>query len=203
MKNITGPKRVKNITRWPAPQISRMPTMSLYLITTDNINGSSSTDKYLLNQDKIWQLRIPKNCKMTVYFSQFDMQSSDRCENDSFSVQTSKDQQDIYRYCNSLHKLELRRINRVQMTFHSDSAVARGGIKATACLSNLRDPVTETELEKELPCTCHVEPSARRRKKDSSKSPQSLAHDLQTVIGCLHYAVLIKYCFISCSYESL
>lgn len=147
-----------------------MPAMSLYLITTDNINKSSSTnDKYPLNQDKIWQLRIPKNCKMTVYFSQFDVQSSERCANDSFSVQTSKNQQDIYRYCNSLHRLEIRRIKRVQITFHSDSVVARGGIKGTVCLSNLHDPVTESELDNQLPCTCNVEPGARRRRKNSSK----------------------------------
>ena len=106
---------------------------------------------------------------MNVYFSQFDLQSSPNCERDSFSVMTSKNQKDIYRYCNQLHSLELRRIKRVQMTFHSDYAVARGGIKATVCLSNLHDPVTESDLEKRMPCTCDEDPVARRRKKDSSK----------------------------------
>lgn len=159
--------------------------MSLYLITTDNINNDSfRVDKYPINQDKIWQLRIPKNCKMTVYFSRFDLQKSDRCVNDSFSVQTSKDQRDIYRYCETLHDIKIKRIKRVQMTFHSDNEIVGGGIHATACLSNLHDPITETEFESRMPCTCSLEPGARRRKKSSKSSTNFFLLDSNSVAVC-------------------
>lgn len=140
-----------------------MPAMNLYLITTDNINKSS--DSYPLNQDKIWQIHVPKGCKLSVYFTDFDLQVSDRCGKDSFSVQTRKYQLDNYRYCNNLNWIEIKRKRRVQMTFHSDGAVAMTGIKATACLSSLHDPASETEFNQRLPCTC--DPSAQRRKKAS------------------------------------
>lgn len=158
------------LQRNPVPRITAFPAMNLYLITTDNINESSSiSNKYYPNQDKIWQLRIPKGCKMTVYFSQFDLQVSGRCSNDSFSVQTSRDQQDIYRYCNDLHKIEIKRKKRVQMTFHADSAVEQGGIKATVCLSNLQDAVSDNEFNQRFPCTCNLKSSSRRRRKVSNK----------------------------------
>lgn len=163
-KNETNPRRVTTIVRSSTPEITMMPAASLYLITTDN----SISDSYPQNQDKIWQIHIPKGCKMSVVFSQFDLQvteASDRCKQDSFTVQTSKFQHDIRKYCNNLHWIELKRIRRVQMMFHSDDAVTRQGIKAMACLSNQNDPTTERELIEQLPCTC--DPSAQRRKKDS------------------------------------
>lgn len=161
-KNETHPKRVTTVIRSPTPVITKMPESNLYLITTDNINKS---DTYPLNQDKIWQIHIPKGCKMSVYFYQFDLQVSERCAKDSFTVQISKDRQDIRKYCNNLHWIELKRIKRVQMTFHSDDAITRGGIHAVACIRSQHDPSTERELSEQLPCTCDL--SARRRKKDS------------------------------------
>ena len=140
--------------------------MNLYLINTDNINKSGSIgDTYPLNQDKIWQIHVPKGCKMTLYFTDFDLEVSERCSKDSFSVQTSKYQQDVYRYCHNLHEIEIRRKKRVQLTFHSDRAITREGIRATACLSNLHDPTTGAGLNQQLPCTCN--PSTQRRKKQS------------------------------------
>lgn len=173
----TNPRRVTTIVRSSTPEITVMPAMNLYLISTDNINESSSiSDSYPLNQDKIWQIHIPKGCKMSMHFSTFDLQvteASDRCKQDYFTVQTSKTQQDIPKYCNNLHWIELKRIRRVQMTFHSDNAVARDGIQAVACLSNLHDPSNERELKEQLPCTC--DRSVQRRKKDSQscKSPSA------------------------------
>ena len=140
-----------------------MSNTNLYLITTDNINGSNDT--YPLNQDKIWQIHIPKGCKMTVYFSEFDLEVSERCQKDSFSVQYSQRQDHINRYCNNLHRIEFKTINRVQMTFHSDREVQGRGIKATACISNARHPESLTQLDQQLPCTCS--PSTERRKKSS------------------------------------
>ena len=168
-KNATNPVRQTRIVR-SAAEINKMPeNTNLYLITTDNFNGSTSiSDRYPLNQDKIWQIHIPKGCKMSVYFSTFDLQvtePSDRCKQDFFTVQTTKYQQDIRKYCNNLDFIEIKRINRVQMTFHSDEAVAREGIKAVACISSLHDPSDERELNEQLPCTC--DPSLRRRKKNS------------------------------------
>lgn len=189
-KNETTPRRVTETVRSSTPNITRLPASSLYLITTDNINDSSSiSDTYPLNQDKIWQIHIPKRCKMSVYFSVFDLQvteASDRCKQDSFTVQTSKYQQDIRKYCNNLHWIKLKRIRRVQMTFHSDHAVTRGGIKAVACLSNLHDPSSETELSQQLPCTC--DPSVQRRKKDS----RSCEFPEPVIIECLF---ILFFCF--------
>lgn len=103
---------------------------------------------------------------MTVYFSQFDLEVSERCTKDSFSVQTSKEDPEIHRYCNDLHKIEIKRKRRVQMTFHSDPTVQRGGIRATVCLSDQHDAVTEDDLNQRFPCSCTEKP-ARRRKKSS------------------------------------
>lgn len=167
VKNSTRPVRQTRIVRSEA-QIDKMPAnTNLYLITTDNFNGSIRVnDTYPLNQDKIWQIHIPKGCKMSVHFSTFDLEAAEpSCRKDFFTVQTSKDQQDIRKYCNNLHWIEIKRINRVQMTFHSDDSVAREGIRAVACLSNLHDPSDERELNEQLPCTC--DPSLRRRKKNS------------------------------------
>lgn len=162
----TRPVRVSSLTRSSNPEIVKMPSSYLYLITTDNFNGSSTiSETYDKNQDKIWQLHIPDGCKMNVYFQQFDLEVSDRCTKDSFSVQTKKDQMEIYRYCNNLHAIEIRRINRVQMTFHANPHIERGGIKATACITNLHDAVSEDELNQALPCTCTPDPKNKRRKK--------------------------------------
>lgn len=175
MKTGEKIKRVVSIERSSKPDIKVMPPMNLYLITTDNINKSDNTssDTYPINQDKIWQLKIPENCKMSVYFSRFDLEVSNACEKDSFSVQISKYRPDkgtkdfFYRYCNNLHKIVIKRRKRIQMTFHSDRAVARGGIKATVCLSNLHDAATEEELNEQLPCTCD---STKARRKKASRS---------------------------------
>ncbi len=96
---------------------------------------------------------------MIITFSQFDLEVSDRCQKDYFSVQTSKDQYDIYRYCNNLDRVEIRRRRRVQLTFHSDYAVAKSGIKATVCLSNLE----EKSDGNQFPCSCGSSTSRRKR----------------------------------------
>jgi hypothetical protein len=162
--------------RSQTPEVTVMPPSNLYLITTDNLNVSRNgsdtyhpEDDYPLNQDKIWQIHIPKGCKMSVHFSTFDLEVSDKCEKDYFTVQTRKYENNIHKYCNNLNWIELRRINRVQMKFHSNHAVARGGIKAVACLSNLHDPIDEGELTSRLPCTCDAIERRRRKKSQSRK----------------------------------
>lgn len=101
---------------------------------------------------------------MTVYFSKFDLEVSERCEKDNFTVQTNKNQREIYKYCNDLHRIEIKRRRRVQMVFHSDAGVEMGGIKAVACISNLIDASSEDELDKRFPCTCNRSGSTRRKK---------------------------------------
>ena len=179
MRNETRPVRRRTVTRALVPEITELPNRNFYLITTDNINESSSiSDTYPLNQDKIWQIYVPQDCKMTVYFSQFDLEVSDRCNKDSFSVQTSKRQREIYRYCKTLHSFESRGKKRIQMTFHSDDSIPKGGIRATVCISNRVNTMSDNDFDSQLPCTCNTTSSSpRRRKKAQQGKILTIKHD--------------------------
>ena len=97
---------------------------------------------------------------MVIYFSLFDIEKSDRCQNDNFTVQIEKNQQDIRRYCESLHKIEIRK-TRVQLKFHSNDAIAREGMKAHVCLTS-----DNKRTDDELPCNCRF--NGGRSKRDQS-----------------------------------
>ena len=145
---------------------------------TDNFNASGHliNETYPLNQDKIWQMTVPKGCRMNVYFREFDLEGSSECKKDNFSVQTSKNQRDIRKYCHNLEEIEIRRRRRVQMTMHSDEDIASRGIYATVCISNLPE---ETNINQE-PCTClqtNIRQSrrARARRVRSAASSEALS----------------------------
>ena len=68
--------------------------LSLGFILTDNINTSRYylNESYQLNQDKIWQIKIPRQCRMIIYFQRFDLEQTEGCVKDYFTIQTSKAQ---------------------------------------------------------------------------------------------------------------
>jgi len=156
--NKTVPTRRRTVNR-KLDSISLMAPLSLHIISTDNINKTTSKIKnttYAHNQDKIWQLYVPKGCRMVVFFSLFDIEVSDKCQNDNFTIQYAKDEP-VHRYCNSLHKVEIRK-RRVQMKFHANDIVARSGIKAHACLTT-----DNKNGDDELPCNCMGNKNRRKR----------------------------------------
>ena len=121
------------------------------MLHTDNFDTSGSliSDSYPLNQDKIWIINAPQRCVDNITFNVFDLESSPSCTKDYFAVQTSRNQQDIYKYCHHLRGIEVRR-RKVQLTLHSDRGIARRGIYANVCISNLPQDMTEDQP----PCTC-------------------------------------------------
>lgn len=139
-------------------------TLELHLdrLHTDNINinGNYTSDTYQLNQDKIWQLFIPKGCKMRVIFDKFDIESTHKCERDYFSVQASKNPEDVHVFCDHLSEIWIERRKRVQFKFHSDNGVHNGGIYARVCLQDLKAP------ESDFNCNC--KPNVGRRRRDAS-----------------------------------
>ena len=128
------------------------PDLSLGLIKTDNIDiwGKMTSLAYPRNRDKIWQISVPQpGCSMTIYFHEFDMEHTVNCKQDYFSVQTSKGQLNIPRYCNTLHRIELARTKRVQLTIHSGNYTSRKGVYAVYCFNHW--PLSPTNL----PCSCN------------------------------------------------
>ena len=176
-KNVSK-VRVKNITRGAEPYkiiklSNSLNQLGLGLIHTDNFNSSGRlvNETYPLLQDKHWQLNIPKSCRMKIVFTEFDLESSPSCEKDFFSVQTSKNQDDIHKYCHNVNEIEIRRRRRVQLTMHSDEAIARRGVYASLCISNLPE---QTDVD-QAPCTCR--PVSRRSvRRVRARAERSLHH---------------------------
>ncbi len=147
--------------------VTKLDPLSLHIITTDNINKSNGAilnNSYPHNQDKIWHFFVPKGCRMVVYFTLFEVEISDMCQHDNFTVQYEKDQQNIHRYCNTLNKIEIRK-RRVQLKFHSNDAIAGRGIKAHVCLT--RD---NKRTDNELPCNCGSSGNRRKRAPSTGKA---------------------------------
>ncbi len=157
MHNIT----VKHVTRSHDRTINLPVSLSLGIIMSDNIGiyGNLSQETYPPSRDKIWQIRIPHRCRMIIYFQEFDLEPSNGCTKDYFTIQTSKNQPNVRKYCNSLYKVEFRYRRRVQLWFHSDDTVMKRGIYAALCVSNW-PPLNEDE---EQPCTCNTSRRSRRR----------------------------------------
>ena len=102
---------------------------------------------------------------MVLFFSLFDIEVSDKCQNDNFTIQIEKNQQNIHRYCNTLHKVEIRK-RRVQLKFHANNDIERSGMKAHVCLT--RD---NKDSDDELPCNCRTNGDRIKRDFPSGKVP--------------------------------
>ena len=153
--------------------------LSLGFIATDNINTSGHylNESYQLNQDKIWQIRIPRKCRMIIYFREFDLETTEGCVKDYFTIQTSKAQKNFRKYCTkSLRRVEIRNRRRVQMWFHSDIAVAQKGIYGTFCFSKWPASADDT------PCNCNLVRSRRQRslENDETTKPRKWALKIHT-----------------------
>lgn len=134
-------------------------------IVTDNYepgNRNSLRSSYSNNQDIIWQIRIPQNCTMNIVFNEFNIQATENCDRDYFTVQISKKQKDIRKYCKSLHSISIQRRRRVQLWFHADDAVGGAGMYAQFCFSAIRHRSPENSFR----CDCNqvLTPTIRRRR---------------------------------------
>ena len=108
---------------------------------------------------------------MLVYLQEFDLEFSESCHKDYFSVQTSKNDLEIHKYCSSaLRRIEVRNRRRVQLWFHSDNTVARRGILATFCFRSW----PETEEEKTKPCSCSGDSRPSQRSVDPSRGGEGV-----------------------------
>ena len=133
------------------------------LIATDNYNSSSGEleGSYRGNQDKIWQIRIPHKCQLWILFDDFDLQPTDSCDKDYFSVQTSKNQNDIRKYCRSLESITIQYRRRVQLWFHADELVEGRGILARFCFRSLVSNSSQCDCNQE-----DAQPRNRRRRSE-------------------------------------
>ena len=149
------------------------PSLSgLEVIKTDNLDadGNLTVATYSPNQDTIWQVKIPRHCRMVIYFSEFDIKSSPNCMLDNFTVQTSKRQADIRKYCDTLHHIEINNRRRVQLWFHSslfdpeldDPLPEKRGIFAMTCFAS--------RLSNSPPCSCNSEHIPQRREAPVKKN---------------------------------
>jgi hypothetical protein len=113
---------------------------------TDNYNSSLGElqGSYRGNQDKIWQIRIPQGCQLWIWFEDFNVEPTDFCDNDYFSVQTSKSQTDIRKYCRNLESITIQRRRRVQLWFHAGASVERRGIFARFCFNSIVSNSTQS-----------------------------------------------------------
>ena len=147
------------------------PSLSgLEIIKTDNLDadGNLTAETYAPNQDKLWQIKIPRNCRMVIYFSEFDIKSSPNCMLDNLTVQTNKNQTDIRKYCDTLHRIVINYRRRVQLWFHSslfdpqldDPLPAKSGIFAMTCFAS--------RSSNSRPCSCNSDHNPKRR---SVKAP--------------------------------
>ena len=131
-------------------------------IFTDNIQPENHTyveGTYSGNQDKIWQIRIPRQCRLEIIFSEFDIESTKNCDKDFFAVQITKKKKGIRKYCKSLESITIQRRRRVQLWFHADEEVQRRGIFAQFCFSAI------ARMENSFPCDCNLvwAPTMKRR----------------------------------------
>jgi len=134
-------------------------------IVTDNYepgNREPLRSSYNSNQDIIRQIRIPQNCTMNIVFDEFDIESTENCDKDYFTVQISKSQRDIRKYCKTLYNITIQRRRRVQLWFHADETVKRTGIYAQFCFSAIRHGSQGNSFR----CDCNqvLTPTIRRRR---------------------------------------
>ena len=184
-------------------EIVELPTsLSLGLIASDNINTTTRNfieDTYQHNHDKIWQIKIPRGCRMVMYFQEFDLETTENCQKDYFTIQTSKLQTNIPKYCSSLHKVEIRNRRRVQIWLHSDDTVAKRGIHAAFCFRNW--PANANDL----PCNCNLVSSRSAARRQRSLEDDVIAKAckwhkkqvLQDIVVCIAYTNSITARYLS------
>ncbi|KAL5474043.1 hypothetical protein EMCRGX_G028616 [Ephydatia muelleri] len=97
------------------------------------------------------------SCRFVVYFNEFDIERSSNCEKDYFSVQTTKSQGDIPKYCKTLSRIEVQNRKKLQLWMHSDNTASSKGIHAVYCFSHW--PATSNNL----PCSCGSGSTRKRR----------------------------------------
>jgi hypothetical protein len=181
-KNITF--QVPIHQRSTEPEIRELPTeLTLGIIATENIDifGNDSKENYNELEDKVWQIWVPRGCRLVLFFSEFDLESSPNCSKDYLTVQSTKRQKDIPKYCGGISsvpkEITIHR-RRAQFHFHSDNTNTRKGVHATYCFQKSTDVRPD-----DIPCSCntdisgitrrharHEESGSRSRSKSRSKS---------------------------------
>lgn len=173
-KSETITFQVTNHKRSIEPEIRELPReLTLGIIATENIDifGNQSMETYNELEDKIWQIWVPRKCRMVMFFSEFDLESSPNCTKDYFTIQRTKRQAKIPKYCGGLSsvpkKVQLTK-RRAQLHFHSDSTNVRRGLRATFCFQKNTDVQPD-----DLLCNCNANTSLigkRHAKKSKSGS---------------------------------
>lgn len=144
------------------------------ILASENIDifGNQSKDNYDELEDKVWQIWVPRNCRLVLFFSEFDLESSPNCSKDYFSVQSTKKQKNIPKYCGGLSsvpkEIQISK-RRAQFHFHSDASNVRKGIHATFCFQKAKNVQPD-----DIPCSCNTDTSGIRKRKakkhDKSRS---------------------------------
>ena len=155
------------------PEVRELPQeLTLGLIVTENIDifGNESKDTYNELEDKVWQIWVPRGCRLVLFFSEFDLESSPNCTKDYFTIQSTKRQKNIPKYCGGLTSIpEQVTVNKIrtQLHFHSDDTNTRKGIHATFCFQKSKNVSPD-----DVPCSCNTDLSGieRRHTKERSKS---------------------------------
>ena len=161
-----------DVVRAEKPDVKELPQeLTLGIIATDNVDiyGNFTYEQYPARRDKVWQIWVPRGCRMVVYFAEFDVESSPDCENDYFSVQMKKNEPST-RYCGGLtsvpEKIEVANRRRVQMVFHADKSnfTLGRGVHATFCFQNLK------EVDPDYPCSCNANISSLKKRDVKAQS---------------------------------
>ena len=115
---------------------------------------------------------------MVMFFTEFELESSPNCSKDFFSIQTSKTQKDIVKYCGSVGEIANKTISihnssQVQMQFHSDEHHTRRGVKAAYCFQELN-------TYNSVPCSCNADTSAVKTIRIRTKGEKTHSHSHAT-----------------------
>lgn len=171
--------QVTSHKRSTEPEIRELPKeLTLGIIATENVDifGNQSRDAYSELEDKVWQIWVPRSCRLVMFFSEFDLESSPNCSKDYFTIQSTKRQAKIPKYCGGISSapkdVQITK-RRAQFHFHSDSDEVRSGIRATYCFQKNRDVDPNDVL-----CNCNADTSSLIKKRhvrsrsnsDSTKS---------------------------------
>ena len=141
------------------------------IIATENLVPFNETDDYYEPwEDKVWQIWVPKGCRMIVTFQEFDLDSTPNCTKDYFTIQTQKDGE-VQKYCGGISSIPTNMTlthRRAQFSFHSDGDDSRMGVYATYCL--------QRNNEFETMCDCSSGTSRKRTIKGSRRYRSSASH---------------------------
>lgn len=158
------------VERNQIPTIHRI-NSSLAIIATDNFEHNRINASYPPMQDKIWQIWVPKKCRMILYISHFDVLEDQYCADDFFAIQ-QKRYRTVVKYCGGEYSLPKDSSNkpqivltkrRVQFTFRSSYLNKNGkkGLHATFCFQN-KNSVTRPG------CSCNINTTKTKRRRRTS-----------------------------------